>query len=159
MANSLVRVIPPGMEALACQYEHPPEFLPVEIPSEEVDFSVPHRFLAIAICASRYAFGVFTIGVRPSYEDGTLEQWISYVCGQEGIAITGVRQAQVSGYEAFRVTGRQETGEEQAWITTLFVRAGDRFYAVSGTTLAPLEASMTPPLEAMLDSFALLGNA
>src|SRR6188474_3360953 len=75
-----VTIIPEGREFLAFSYTKPADWIVADIPSEEPNFEDPKYFAPLAASVSPCGSGAFTVGARMRYSDGTLRDWLAFLC-------------------------------------------------------------------------------
>ena len=75
---------------LACSCLLPDGWVNVPLPDETYDLSNPAVFLPLLVCMAPYGAVVFTIGARPAFEDGTVQDWAEYLAGKNDLKIERV---------------------------------------------------------------------
>ena len=131
-----IAVAPMGNEDLAFTYVLPEGWQPAEVSAEAPDFDNPKYFLPAAVAIAASGDAAFTVGVRPAYEDGTLRQWLEWLCGEDNIEIHEMSEfaaGQIRGY-LFDATQSADGGTMR--MCNLYVEDGGRLYAIS-TMAAP----------------------
>lgn len=151
-----ITVVPQGREQLAFSFELPAGWLTVEIPAEEPDFTDPKFFQPVGVAASPYGMAVFSVGVRPAYEDGSVREWLGWLCAADGIGIENLREAELGDAVGFAFDGVQSDGQTTMQMRNVYVEDGGRLYAVCAMAAAPIFPALEPELAAMAASFRMV---
>jgi len=148
--------VPQGREQLAFSFELPPGWLTVEIPAEEPDFTDPKFFQPVGVAASQYGMAVFSVGVRPAYEDGSVREWLAWLCDADGIRVENLREVELGGAVGFAFDGVQSDGATTMCMRNIYVEDGGRLYAVCAMAAAPVFPALEPELATMASSFRIV---
>ena len=140
---------------LACSCLLPDGWVNVSLPGETYDLSNPAVLLPLLVCMAPYGAVVFSIGARPAFEDGTVQDWAEYLAGQSDLTIERVREARVNRMPCilFDATMPSEAGLMRS--RSVFLEDGGRLFNVG--TLAPeaIWSSVEADFDRLLGSFEL----
>lgn len=150
-----IAVTPQGREELAFSYSKPLDWQSIAIPHEEPNFDDPKYFLPVAVATAMYGIGVFSVGVRPAFEDGTVREWLEWICGEDNIMIEDLREVSVGQMRGYIFDARQATGVATMVMRNLYVEDGGRLYAVCAMAAEQIFDSMQFILAEMTESFRL----
>jgi len=150
---AIINTIPHGIEHLAFSYSVPSDWTIGELPAEEPNFEDPKYFLPIAAAVSADGSGAFTVGARPGYEDGTLSDWLRYLCSEDNIEIDSLREFTCGEMRGLRFDARQSDGETTMCMCNLYVEDGGRLFAICAMAIEPLYPAVAPILSAVSESF------
>lgn len=89
-----IQTFPARLADLEFRLAIPEGFIQPEMSSDNVDFSDPSVSAPLAIVSSPVALALITVAARPAYENGSVEDWVRYLCSHFGLEITGL----VSGF-------------------------------------------------------------
>ncbi|HEU0120743.1 MAG TPA: hypothetical protein VFQ91_09475 [Bryobacteraceae bacterium] len=154
-ALEIIAVTPQGREELAFSYAKPSDWQSVEIPHEEPNFEDPKYFLPVAVATALYGIGVFSVGVRPAFDDGTVREWLEWLCGEDQIQIEDLREVSVGPMRGYIFDARQKVGVGTMVMRNLYVEDGGRLFAVCAMAAEQIFASMQYILAEMTESFRL----
>jgi len=140
---------------LACSCLLPDGWVNVPLPEETYDLSNPAVFLPLLVCMAPYGAVVFTIGARPAFEDGTVQDWAEYLAGKSDLKIERVREARVNRMPCLLVDATMPSEAGLMRSRSVFLEDGGRLYNVG--TLAPeaIWASVEADFDRLLGSFTL----
>lgn len=151
----VVLEIPARIADLAFRIAIPRDWNPLELPTEEVDFSSPAAFFPLLLAAAPWAAVALTVAARPGFEDGTLQDWSLFLLDSQGIRPTAFAPAAIGNVRGLAGVGRQQ--QEGTWLETRFAFFEDGGRLVYLGLLAP--EAISAPLEAVwtaaLGSFVL----
>jgi len=148
-----VDIVPQGREFLAFSYAQPSDWIAADIPVEEPNFEDPKFFLPVAAAVSPGGSGAFTVGARMSYSDGTLQEWLGFLCREDTIEVSEVRQFSAGAMRGLRFEARQEADGAVMRMSNLYVEDGGRLYAVCAMAAEANFEGIAPTLAAMAESF------
>jgi hypothetical protein len=151
-----ITVVPQGREQLAFSFEMPAGWVPVAIPAEAPDFTDPKFFQPVGVAAAQYGLAVFSVGVRPAYEDGSVREWLAWLCDADGITIENLREAELGEAVGFAFDGLQSDGQTTMQMRNVYVEDGGRLYAVCAMAAAQIFPALEPELAAMAASFRMV---
>ncbi|MBL8178108.1 MAG: hypothetical protein JNK48_25765 [Bryobacterales bacterium] len=132
-----IHVAPAARAGLSFHYAKPRNWRVLEIPKEEPRFDNPEHMMALHVCMAPYGALVFSVAARPAYADGAVSQWMTWLCGKQGIAIDEPRRVTFGAAEAMECMGRQESEAGPMRMRILFLEDGQRLFTV--TCMAPEE--------------------
>lgn len=145
---------------LAFAIEVPPEFVTPELPGEEPRFEEPTFMLPLWLGSSPVAMALVTVAVRPAYEDGTVTQWLEFLCREQGLEVRAIGAGLVGSGERGRMAVLAEAGQEQEGTKLRFriaaVEDGGYLYIVMGMAPEGLWSSFGEALTHAVGSFELL---
>lgn len=148
--NFVSRVAELGFKA-----DLPADWISHELPAEEVDFSNPTSFMALALVTAPHAAIVFAFAARPAYEDGTLEDWAGYNLNSNGLQAAGLGQALVAGVPAVCGEALQQSDLGPMLVRFAFLEDGNRLVNLTLTAPEMLADSVRDAWIGMLGSFTL----
>lgn len=144
---------------LAFAIEVPPEFVTPDLPEEGPRFEEPTFMLPLWLASSPVAMALVTVAVRPAYEDGTVKQWLEYLCREQGLEVRAIGAGLVGAAEHQRTAVLAEAGQEQEGTRLRFriaaVEDGGYLYVVMGMAPEELWASYGEALAHAVGSFEL----
>lgn len=150
-----------GMPAdLDFSIEMPVGFVRPAVPKDPPNMEDPTACMPLMVASSAVALALLTVVARPAYPDGTVRQWMQYLCNNSGIELTNVRPGHVGGatrwHPAMLADGHQvQDGTELVFRVAMFEDGGR---LVIATAICPkeLEASFMPTLAQCAESIELL---
>ncbi|MBI2689482.1 MAG: hypothetical protein HYX27_24510 [Acidobacteria bacterium] len=150
-----ISVVPAGREYLAFSYEKPADWRAVDLPAEEPNYDDPKYFEPIAAAASEYGVAVFSVGARMRYPDGTLREWLEFLCREDNIEIEEITEFCAGAMRGFRFDARQSDGTTTMIMRNLYVEDGGVLYAVCAMAAEQIYSAMADVLAAMTESFRI----
>lgn len=147
--------VPARVADLAFSYLRAADFNAVTLPDEMPDFEDPTRFVPLQIVMASYGAVLFTVGARPAYGDGTVEDWVDYLARENGMSVDSVQPTVLGGLPALQMEARQESEMGRMRIRTVLLEDGTRMLNLSIMAPEALWASVEPTLQFMLRSFRL----
>jgi hypothetical protein len=150
-----LHIVPEGREMLACNCLVPDGWVQVPLPEEEHDFSQPTTFLPLLVCMAPYGAVLFTIAARPSFDDGTVQDWAEYLASNDNIEIEQVQQARIGRSPCVLFNATQASHAGIMRIRSVFLEDGGRLYNIG--TMAPEQIwpSVEPVFHKLLGAFQL----
>lgn len=75
--------------------EVPPGFVQPPLPADSSppDFDSPTVSAPLALLSSEVALALVAVAARPAYSDGSVRQWLEYLCGHFGLTVVGIGPA------------------------------------------------------------------
>jgi hypothetical protein len=147
--------VPARVADLELRIAVPSDWKSHELPQEDVDFSTPTIFLPLLLVSAPWATVVLTVGARPGFQDGTLQDWSLYLLSDQGIQPTSFAPVTIGNLQGLAGLGKQEQEGTLLEIRFAFCEDGGRLLMFG--LMAP--AAISAPLEAIwqtaLESFAL----
>jgi len=161
MANSVPSgyeycfVAPAEQPGLTCRFLKPLDFTTAELPPATPDFSQGTQFLPLAIALTQFGPLVFTVAARPAFTDGTVSDWLAYICGQQGYPHGPITATRIGDLPA--VTGDAAQTADGAVMKMRFVLLEDdgRLFQMAAMGPESLWASAIEKIEPMLASLEL----
>lgn len=148
-----VTIIPEGREFLAFSYTKPADWLAADIPAEEPNFEDPKYFAPLAAAVSPCGSGAFTVGARMRYSDGTLRDWLDFLCAQDNIQIGEIHEFSAGEMRGLRFEARQVADGAAMRMRNLYVEDGGRIYAVCAMAAEANFLAVATTLAEMAESF------
>lgn len=146
---------PAGREFLACSCDLPEDWKIGEIPPEEPNFDDPTYFLPLAAAVSPDGAGALTVGARMAYDDGTLLDWLQYLCAESNVAVENIERFEAGGLSGVRFEGIQRAEGAALRMNNLYIEDGGRLYAVCAMAAEALYEPVAPALQSIVESFRL----
>ena len=143
-----ITVIPEGREFLAFSYAKPEGWVTGDIPAEEPNFEDPKYFVPLAAAVSPDGAGAFTVGARMAYSDGTLQDWLSFLCSEDNIEILTSREFSADGMRGIRFDAVQRADGAVLLMRNLYIEDGGRLYAICAMAN---QANFEPVSEALAE--------
>jgi len=148
-----ITVIPEGREFLAFSYAKPEGWVTGDIPAEEPNFEDPKYFVPLAAAVSPDGSGAFTVGARMAYSDGTLQDWLGFLCSEDNIEILESREFVADGMRGIRFDARQRADGAVLLMRNLYVEDGGRLYAICAMADQANYGAVADALEEIAESF------
>jgi hypothetical protein len=133
----------------------PADWIAHELPQEDVDFTNPTFLVPLAIVTAPHAAIVFAFAARPAYDDGTLNDWATYLLNHNQLKPRAVGMDQVAGVPAVIGEATQESDLGPMVIRFAFFEDGGRLVNLMFTAPELLADSVRDAWFAMLQSFTL----
>jgi hypothetical protein len=148
-------IIPPGREGLACSCLKPKGWIQPPLPQDEPNFDNPVYAMPLTVIMAPYGVVLYTISVRPAYQEGTVQDWLLYLCREEHFEVEGLTEIEVNGLPALLAEAKQSTQTGPMRMRFIALEDGGRFY--TGTIMAPeaIWPSVEEVLNTLLWSFRL----
>ncbi len=140
---------------LTCRFLKPADFKVADLPAEETDFSKGAQFMPLAIAVTQYGPMVFTVAARPAYEDGTVSQWLDYICSAEGYTHTPVKETRIGAYPAVTCDATQKADDITMKMRFMLFEDGGRLFQMSAMAPEALWDSAIKTMAPMLASLEL----
>lgn len=150
-------VVAPGAHAgLTCRFLKPAEFQLADLPAETPDFSEGAKFMPLAVAMTQYGPMVFSLAARPAFDDGTVSQWLEYICGQEGYPHSPVTATSVGNLPAVTCDATQKA-DDGTPMKMRFVLLEDGGRLIQMAAMAPevFWSAALKKMSPMLESFEL----
>ena len=91
--------------------------------------------MPLAVAITQYGPMVFTIAARPAFDDGTVSQWLDYICRAEGYAHTAVKETRIGDLPAVTCDATQKA--DDVTMTMRFVLLEDGGRLIQMSAMAP----------------------
>ena len=147
--------VPARLADLAFRVAVPSDWNSHEIPSENIDFSEPTAFAALAIVAAPWAAVVLTVAARPAFEDGTLQDWSLFLLSSQGIRPTAFGPAAIGNVQGLVGVGSQDQEGSSFEVRFAFFEDGGRFVYLGLFAPEAISAPLETNWKIALQSFIL----
>jgi hypothetical protein len=148
-------LVPEGRAMLACTCLIPDGWVKVPVPDENYDFENPSVFLPILVAMAPYGAVVFSIGARPAYGDGSVQDWAEYLGAQSNMQIERVQEARVNRMPCILVDATMPSDAGLMRSRNVFLEDGGRFFTLGTLAADAIWASVESDFNRLLGSFAL----
>ncbi|MEO6244133.1 MAG: hypothetical protein ABIQ12_01750 [Opitutaceae bacterium] len=147
-------VAPPAHAGLTCRFLKPAEFTIADLPAETPDFANSAQFMPLAVAMSPYGPMVFTVAARPAFGDGTVSQWLDYICTQESYPHSTATETRIGRLPAVTCDATQQADdgstmkmrfvllEDGGRLFQMSAMAPDAFWSAALDKMAPMLASL-----------------
>lgn len=152
---STIHVTPLGQEWLSFSFSLPADWQRHELPEEQPNFDNPAEFAAAVVCTASFGVAVFSVGVRPAYDSGSLRDWAGYLVTEEGLTAENLRDRAVGPLEGIAFDSVQENETGRMIVRNVLVTDSGRLYTLCVMGAEQIFPSVEPILERMIDSFAV----
>lgn len=140
--------------ALAC--EVPTDWVRMELPQEEADFSNPTTFKPLAVWMAPYGAVVFTVAARPGYGDGTLQEWMIWLAQQQEFTVKSLMPRKVNGRWAAWCEAEQPSDVGVMGVRTALLEDGGNIITVLGMGPKAMWDAIGGTLEKMVEKVEIL---
>lgn len=138
----------------------PVGFAEAKLPAEAHDFDQPQVCAPLLVLSSPVALALITVAARPGYENGTVRDWLVYLCQHNGIRLLSIGPAYVGGlhknHPAIIATALQEQNDTELVMSLVAMEDGGRFLTAHALCPRELEPSYMGTMEACIHSVELL---
>lgn len=138
----------------------PVGFVEAKLPAEVHDFDQPHVCAPLLVLSSPVALALITVAGRPGYENGTVRDWLVYLCQHNGIRLLSIGPAYVGGlhknHPAIIATALQQQNDTELVMSLVAMEDGGRFLTAHALCPRELEPSYMGTMEACIHSIELL---
>jgi hypothetical protein len=157
--------ITPSYQPLAFSMRVPVDFHQLPLPAEEHDFSDPAVMMPLAVFMAGYGAVLCSIAVRPmstgaggqTLGENSIMDWVSHLASrQQGSTLRKMMPAAKWGTQTVGCEALQPSDAGDMIVQALFLEDGGNLYNVSMMAPAAIWDSVSPTLQAMVDSFTLL---
>ena len=150
-----LRTFPSRVAELGFKAELPSDWIIHELPPEELDFSDPTKFVALAAVTAPHAAIVFAFAARPAYDDGTLHDWAWYHLNHHQLKPRTVGPHQIGELPAVIGEATQDSEVGPLLVRFAFFEEGGRLVNITLTAPELLAAAVRDAWFAVLESFTL----
>lgn len=140
---------------LTCRFLKPADFKIADLPSETPDFSKGAQFMPLAVAITHYGPMVFTVAARPAFDDGTVSQWLDYICKAEGYSHTPVKETRIGPHPAATCDATQKTDDVTMTMRFVLFEDGGRLFQMSAMAPEAFWDSAIKKMAPMLASLEL----
>ncbi len=151
-----VELTPPGRAFLAIKHAIPEDWKQVPIPPEDADFNNPIFFLPLAVWMAPYGAIVFTVAARPAYEDGSMLQWVDYLCNAREMRHEFLRPHEINGMPCMTFESVQDSDAGKMRARLVMLEDGQRLFNLSVMAPEQIWKTLEPMLDRILSSFKLV---
>jgi hypothetical protein len=109
-------------------------------------FAEPGFFLPLAIAMAPFGAVLFTVGVRPAFDDGSVRDWVQFLCRENNLDVVGGQDTTLAGFAGCMVDAYQPSDMGRMKIRTFFFEDGQRLFQLG--IIAPEQ--IWPSVEAQL---------
>jgi hypothetical protein len=149
------RTFPARIAELGFTAQLPADWISHELPNADADFSNPTNLVPLAIVTAPHAAIVFAFAARPAYDDGTLEDWATYLLNHNQLQPRAVGRDVVAGVAAVIGEAVQPSDLGPMVVRFAFLEDGGRLVNLTFTAPELLADSVRDAWFAMLQSFTL----
>lgn len=154
-ANYTPIKVPARIAGLAFSYLRPAEFHALDLPADVPDFEQPAVLMPLHVTMADYGAVLFSIGARPAYGDGSVEDWAGFLTGEFKMKVASLRPTTLAGIAGIVVEATQETDAGRMRIRSVFIEDGTRLLNLTLMAPASIWDSVEPTLAFALSSFRL----
>jgi len=156
MADAFSQVeVRPSITRFAYRVQVPAGWRQIPVPEENVDFSNPALFMPIGVFMATWGAVVFSASVRPAYDDGTLSDWLMYLCREQEFQIAEFMPLTIGGSHAAACVCTQDSDGGTMKIRVAIFEDGGALYNLLGMAPPAIWDSVGPTFERMIASFRL----
>lgn len=137
------------------RFARPKDWVVVDLPHEDVDFSEPGAFAPLAVVMAPFAAIVFTVAARPAYGDGTVAQWLERLARERGCDPGSIEREHGLEHEAAACWSMQDGAGTPLRIRLVLFEDGGRLLHVGVMAPQMLWNSVHDTLRTMVHSFRL----
>lgn len=149
------RTFPARIADLGFTANLPSDWIAHELPTEEVDFSNPTFPVPLTIVTAPHAAIVFAFAARPAYDDGTLNDWATYLLNHNQLQPRAIGLDQAAGVPAVIGEAVQPSDIGPMVVRFAFIEDGGRLINLTFSAPEVLADSVRDAWFAMLQSFTL----
>jgi len=150
-----VKLPRPGTPDLGISFLKPQGWQTVQIPDEPPQFSEPGYFHPLAIIMAPFGAVLFTAAARPAFEDGSVQQWTQFLCGENKIDIESGSNTALCGMQGCLVEGSQPSDMGKLRMRLFFFEDGMRLFQLGIIAPEAIWPSVETSLDMMQRSFRL----
>jgi len=149
------RTFPSRIADLGFTANLPSDWITHQLPTEEADFSNPTFLVPLAIVTAPHAAIVFAFAARPAYDDGTLNDWATYLLNHNLLQPRAIGMDQAAGVPAVIGEAVQPSDLGPMVVRFAFFEDGGRLINLTFTAPEVLADSVRDAWFALLQSFTL----
>jgi hypothetical protein len=140
---------------LACTCLLPDGWVNVPLPDENYDFENPSVFIPLLVAMAPYGAVVFSIGARPAYADGSVQDWAEYLAAQSNMQLERMQEARVNRMPCILVDGTMASDAGLMRSRSIFLEDGGRLFNIGTLAADAIWPSVESDFNRLLGSFAL----
>ena len=145
----------PGPMHLACACRRPAGWVRPELPPDEPRFDDPTYVQALGILMAPYGAVLFTISVRPAFNDGTVHDWTQFLCKSNQLEIGPARVTSVNGMPALAADASQPSEMGPMHVRAVFLENDKRLFLLNAMAPEQVWPSVEQVFEQLFASFRL----
>lgn len=144
-----------GIPQLAFSIEAPAGFEAPGVPEEKPRFEDPKFMMPLWLAGSPVALAIVAVSARPAYDDGSVEDWLRFLGGEQGLTFTTLGPGKLGPHPAIVADATQVQEQTPLRMRIAAFEDGGMLYIVM--TMAPeaLWPSYGAGLENAVASFRL----
>jgi hypothetical protein len=131
------------------------DFREIELPPEEPNFDEPSACLPLLAAMASYGVVVFSVAARPAYADGSLTDWLGFVCKSQGLTVEAMGPGLIGGVPGIVAETTQVQENVSLRMRAGILEDGGRMILLSALAPEAVWPSLKEPLLTMFDSFRL----
>jgi hypothetical protein len=147
--------IEPRVAGLGYTHLLPAGWQRLPIPEEVPDFAEP-VFMPLGAFMAPYGAVLMTVGARPAFSDGSVYEWLRYLCEREQFEIRSLMPARIGELDAIVSDCIQQSDAGPMTIRMILIEDGGRLVAISAIAPSPLWEPLEPMFASMIESFRLM---
>lgn len=140
---------------LICRFLKPTDFVIADVPHEVPDFEKSPMFMPLAVTLTQLGPVVFSLGARPAFGDGTVSQWLDYVCREENYEHSEPQRIDIGGMPGVTCDAMQSSDAGLLQMRFVMIEDGGRLFQMSGLAPQALWKAAVERIDTMLRSFEL----
>jgi hypothetical protein len=149
------QITPAGRAMLSCSCLQPDGWMSVPIPEEEYDLDNPSTFIPLLVCMAPYGAVVFSIAARPSFDDGSVQDWAEYLVTQQNLRLEQVREARIDRMPCILVESTMASDAGEMRSRAVFLEDGRRLFTIQALAPDAIWESVRADFDVLLGSFRL----
>ncbi len=149
------RIVPAGRAMLSCSCLQPDGWMSVPVPEEEYDLDNPSTFIPLLVCMAPYGAVVFSIAARPSFDDGSVQDWAEYLVTQQNLRLEQVREARIDRMPCILVESTMASDAGEMRSRAVFLEDGRRLFTIQALAPEAIWESVRADFDVLLGSFRL----
>jgi hypothetical protein len=148
-----IQLARPGPPDLGISFLKPRDWNLLPIPDEPPRFNEPNFFLPLAIAMAPFGAVLFTVGVRPAFEDGSVRQWVRFLSRENNVEILAGEDTSMAGFDGCLIDGKQASDMGPMRLRLFFFEDGKRLFQVGAVAPEQIWPSVENQLGFMARSF------
>lgn len=121
----------PGPPDLGISFLKPKDWMLLKLPDDPPTFDKPTYLMPLAIAMAPFGAVLFTVAVRPAYDDGSVRDWAQYLCRENNVQITAGQDTTLCGFEGCLVEGQQPSEMGLMKMRMFFFEDGRRLFQLN----------------------------
>lgn len=147
--------VTPAVERFAFSVQKPQDWQQMPIPADETDFDNPTLFMPLALFMPAWGAVVFTVAARPAYGEGTLADWLMYLCREQELRITEFMPAAIGNTFAASCVCSQDSEAGEMKVRIALFEDGGALLSLIGMAPVAIWDSVAALFDQMITSFRL----